>query len=195
MTSTMRGDPPQPISGRLRGSILGFGMLVTSIGVVATPSPGRLAGYEALTGSWIPATPQEPVDACLLTPIAVWPSGESRTLSAVERSTELIKKVHADSGLTWDQLSRLFGVSRRALHHWASGGRLNATNYELLERANRVIDNLPGIGPAEKRSELLRPRSGGMSIFDEIRGAHASKRGDVNSLPYEPSQLVGIEQD
>lgn len=36
------------------------------------------------------------------------------------------------SGLTWDQLGRLLGVSRRSLHFWASGKAMPPANEEHL---------------------------------------------------------------
>src|SRR5262245_36297225 len=32
-----------------------------------------------------------------------------------------VRSLHDSSGLTWEQLARLFGVSRRAVHNWANG--------------------------------------------------------------------------
>lgn len=191
MTAFTRSDTQ---TARLKGSLIGFGMLVTSIGVATAPPPVRLIGYESFAGSRIPTSPVDhDYDQLLISTAVIAVADHPATIASLERSADLIKRVHSGSGLTWDQLSRLFGVSRRALHHWASGGRLNATNYELLEKTYRVIEGLPEHGPAAKRSELLRPRSSGLSIFDELRSQHAARRNDINSLPYEPSQLIGFE--
>ena len=45
---------------------------------------------------------------------------------------EEITWVKEHSGLTWDQLGKVFGVSRRAVHMWANGGRLNESNARRL---------------------------------------------------------------
>jgi DNA-binding transcriptional regulator YiaG len=36
------------------------------------------------------------------------------------------------TGLTWDQLAEAMAVSRRALHHWSSGGNITAENESRL---------------------------------------------------------------
>lgn len=57
-------------------------------------------------------------------------------------SAELLTRTHRESGLTWDQLARYFGVSRRAVHLWAAGGRMSATNEELLAHLVFAVDRL-----------------------------------------------------
>jgi len=78
-------------------------------------------------------------------PLAAVPSAAGPAISELRRI----------SGLTWDQLARLFGLSRRSLHYWASGGALTAANEEHLQRllaATRKIDR----GTAsENRAALL----------------------------------------
>jgi DNA-binding transcriptional regulator YiaG len=43
------------------------------------------------------------------------------------------------SGLTWEQLARLFDVSRRSLHFWASGKAMSAAHEERLQRILEVV--------------------------------------------------------
>jgi len=50
-----------------------------------------------------------------------------------------VRRLKEDSGLTWDQLRRLFGVSRRTVHMWAGGGRINARNEERLAHLENVV--------------------------------------------------------
>lgn len=60
-----------------------------------------------------------------------------------ERSGKAIAEVRRLSGLTWDQLARLFNVSRRAVHFWASGKAMTSGNEAHLQRllaALRRID-------------------------------------------------------
>lgn len=70
------------------------------------------------------------------------------------------------SGFTWEQLARLFNVSRRSLHFWASGKPMSPANEEHLQRllgALRKIDR--GSGRAN-RTELLCAREDGTLPLD-----------------------------
>ena len=82
-----------------------------------------------------------------------------------------IMMLHESSGLTWDQIARLFNVSRRTVHNWAGGARLNAANIELLARVSAILSAAPTEAPAEVRAWLLASREGRRSIFDELRAA------------------------
>lgn len=90
--------------------------------------------------------------------------------SPARNSTSLvIRGLREDSGLTWDQLAKVFGVSRRAAHLWAAGKPMNAGHEELLYRLTTVIKKLPGNTPNEKRAGLLRAQANSRSIYDQIR--------------------------
>ena len=54
-------------------------------------------------------------------------SDEHNTVSAsaVLADADELRWLKAHSGLTWEQLGKAFGVSRRAVHLWANGGRMN----------------------------------------------------------------------
>lgn len=70
------------------------------------------------------------------------------------------------SGLSWDELSRVFGVDRRSLHFWASGKRPNPVNEERLQRllaAMRCIDRGTA---AATRAVLLAPLPDGTLPYD-----------------------------
>lgn len=73
------------------------------------------------------------------------------------------------SGLTWEQLAKLFSVSRRAVHLWATGKTMNAGHEELLSDLLRIVHALPGSSPAERRLALLRPGKAIASIYDQLR--------------------------
>ncbi len=64
------------------------------------------------------------------------------------------------SGLTWEQLARLFGVSRRSLHFWASGKPLNATNGERLRRLLAALRRADRGTAHLNREMLLRDHDG-----------------------------------
>ena len=64
------------------------------------------------------------------------------------------------SGLTWEQLARLFGVARRSLHFWASGKPLNASNEERLRRLIAVLRQADRGNAQENRAMLFGDHDG-----------------------------------
>ena len=55
--------------------------------------------------------------------------------------SDRVRLLRRRTGLTWSQLATIFGVSRRAVHHWAEGGNMTAVNMarldELCDRLDR----------------------------------------------------------
>ena len=79
-----------------------------------------------------------------------------------------IRQLKEDSDLTWDQLRRLFGVSRRAVHMWAGGAQMNSRNEERLACLEQVVTAL-GSTASERRDMLLSSqKGGGRSIFQQL---------------------------
>lgn len=77
-----------------------------------------------------------------------------------EATRKAVSELRRISGLTWEQLAGLFGVSRRSVHFWASGKPLNATNHERLMRVLDVVrDAYRGTAP-RTRTALLDAREG-----------------------------------
>lgn len=70
------------------------------------------------------------------------------------------------SGLTWDQLSRVFGVSRRSLHFWASGKAMAPTNEEHLQRLLVVVRRIDRGSASANRAALFGAREDGSIPFD-----------------------------
>lgn len=56
-----------------------------------------------------------------------------------ENTGHAISELRRISGLTWEQLGQIFGVTRRSVHFWASGKPLNSTNEARLMRVLDVI--------------------------------------------------------
>ena len=126
-----------------------------------------------------------------------------------------IAELRRRSGLTWEQLSQLFGVSRRSLHFWASGKPLNASNEEFLLKTLAVVRLADQGGAARTRSALLEPVDG-VSPFDLLvaqrfdesktllgQGASVARspRRELSALansrrrPQRPEELTDARQD
>jgi transcriptional regulator with XRE-family HTH domain len=88
------------------------------------------------------------------------------------------------SGLTWDQLAKLFGVSRRSVHHWANGSRMTGAHAQLLSELTRLVRDLRASGPDETRSRLLEPGPDGYSLFDRIRARQATSESDTSNAEH-----------
>lgn len=133
------------------------------------------------------------ITAAVPTLTALRVSEPSAALTAT--SATLVRRLWDASGLTGEQLARLFGVSRRAVHLWASGGRMNAANHEWLAHLTAVVDALPGHTSAQRRAALLAPREHGVSLFDRLRSEHSSSDSDISGTPWRPGDLLGERQE
>lgn len=72
-----------------------------------------------------------------------------------ESSDTAINELRRRSGLTWEQLARIFGVARRSIHFWASGKPMNAANEERLGRLLAVIRYIDRGTARETRMALV----------------------------------------
>ena len=112
-------------------------------------------------------------------------------LEASAASDRDVRWLHQESGLTWDQLGRVFGVSRRAVHMWANGSRLNAGNAELLAQLVAMVRGLPASDPAHRRALLLAAGPDGRSLLDVLRARHTAEQLPINGPGFAPDQLLG----
>jgi DNA-binding transcriptional regulator YiaG len=84
-----------------------------------------------------------------------------------------IGELRRSSGLTWDQLARLFGVDRRSLHFWASGKRMAPANEERLQRLLAVMRKIDRGSASANRAALLGALPDGALPYDHlVRGAY-----------------------
>jgi DNA-binding transcriptional regulator YiaG len=83
-----------------------------------------------------------------------------------KRAAEGILELRQMTSLTWDQLARLFNVSRRALHFWASGQTMSADHEERFYRIASCIQKAYTGNAVDTRAALLRPDADGAIPFD-----------------------------
>lgn len=79
-----------------------------------------------------------------------------------------ITEIRELSGLTIDQIGRLFGVSRRSIHNWMNGRSMASHHEEHAARILSTVQSLSGETPGERRLQLLAARAEG-SIFQQLR--------------------------
>jgi len=78
-----------------------------------------------------------------------------------------VARLRAESGLTTDQIARLMGVSRRAVHKWLNGGSMAAVHEERLHTIIGIVNGLPGDTPHQRRAALLEATPG-PSVFASL---------------------------
>jgi DNA-binding transcriptional regulator YiaG len=136
--------------------------------------------------------------------------------SSPEATQKTLGELRRLSGLTWDQLAKLFNVSRRSLHFWASGQPLSRFNEEQLNRLLGTLQYINRGSASLNRSLLLKPDNNGNPLFDLlVAGKHeefkqvigfgnAPQKPQIGSLsedaytarmPPNPADLVGALQD
>ncbi len=104
---------------------------------------------------------------------------------------EIVRWLHTSSGLTWDQLGRLFGVSRRSVHMWANGARMNATNVETLHEIAAFIREHGDSSPEDVRNAVLSPGIDGISFADQLRSRRNGGSRDVSGPRHSPDFYLG----
>lgn len=94
-----------------------------------------------------------------------------------------------NSGLTWDQLGKVLGVSRRAVHMWATGARMNQTHAERLREFSAAVRANLGATPDETRAALLSIGPDGLSMVERYRNQRLDRSSWGN--PFSPEELAG----
>jgi len=82
---------------------------------------------------------------------------------------DMLDEIKNASGLTWDQVGRTLGVSRRSVHLWLQGKTVSAANEERLHSVLYIVRLLAGRSQLDVRSKLL-DKTGGVSVV-ELLGA------------------------
>lgn len=111
------------------------------------------------------------------------------SISSPEATQKALSELRRLSGLTWDQLAKLFNVSRRSLHFWASGQPLSRFNEEHLNRLLGTIRYIDRGSASLNRSLLLCPDSNGNPLFDLLvagRYEEVKRIAGSNNAPRRP---------
>jgi DNA-binding transcriptional regulator YiaG len=102
------------------------------------------------------------------------------------------------SGLTWDQLARIFSVNRRSLHFWANGKPMTSKNEEHLQRVLAVVRKIDRGSASANRTSLVGVREGGVIPLDLLTGRNYQGvltilgPGVIRHAPT-PSAKTGVE--
>lgn len=132
-----------------------------------------------------------------------------------QSTSSAIMELRRLTGLTWEQLAKMFGVARRSLHFWASGKPVNAPNEERLRRVLAAVRKADRGNASRNRAVLLEDRDGvvpfdllargEIETFIELVGAGPGRRepkltplspeAQEARKPRPPEELVGALQD
>ena len=97
------------------------------------------------------------------------PTGQIRHVPA-ESTAEAILEIRRRSGLTWEELGDLFDVSRRSVHHWASGKPVSAKHDRMIRRILAIVRHLDRGNQTGARARLLAlDDATGVSTFDLLK--------------------------
>ncbi len=128
------------------------------------------------TGVWI--APMPPSPAWIATSFAQTMTSDtaSRDLGELQSiSRNLVVELKERADITWEQLAKALGVSRRAVHHWASGGRMASANEESVMRLMQEVDQVH----AAETDDGKRRRAV-LAAVDSMRISRAAAADDVN---------------
>lgn len=111
-----------------------------------------------------------------------------------DRSTnaEAIAELRLLTGFTWDQVARLFSVSRRSVHLWASGETMSSDNEEHLHRMLGVIGQANRGHAAGNRAALLSSDpSSNLCVFDMLIAGDYEGASRALGISMETSAATG----
>jgi hypothetical protein len=126
------------------------------------------------------------------------PQTEAISSEITRKAVHELKKL---TGFTWEQIAQLFKVSRRTIHFWGSGQRLNSSNEEHL---NLLLDTIKYINrgiASQNRNLLLKESRDRKRYFDllvageyqrvkdELGAGNAPKKIKASPLSEEARQL------
>jgi transcriptional regulator with XRE-family HTH domain len=111
-------------------------------------------------------------------------------------SASAILEIRRRSGLTWDELAKLFEVSRRSVHHWASGKPVSASHHRQIWRMLTAIRHVDQGEAARTRDFLLAADASGNSPLDLLslsRFEEATARVGTGRAPV-PATLTPLSE-
>ena len=98
---------------------------------------------------------------------STWGRRETRIGHRPQATRKAISELRRISGLTWEQLGQLLGVSRRSVHFWASGKPLNASNEKRLMQVLNIV-RAADRGNARSTRAAMMDASQGTTPFDML---------------------------
>lgn len=92
---------------------------------------------------------------------------------AATTTAEAVSELRSLTSFTWEQVAKLFGVSRRTVHLWAAGRKMSAPHQEQLNAVLGEARSISATTPPTQQMLFL-------SMLDRYRSLHRSKGSDIN---------------
>jgi hypothetical protein len=133
----------------------------------------------------------------LITPEITCTGSTIPSTSSTERTRIALNQLRKLSGLTWEQMAKLFDVKRRIAYLWASGKPLSRFNEEQLNRLLVTIQYINRGSASANRTLLLTPDVDGRlpldllmdGKYEEVKRIIGS--GNISQKP----QLTPLSED
>lgn len=145
---------------------------------VSTSASGAMGARQAkppmllgcmLVGLGTSSVPAAAPDVVWRSQLSLAHTSAGASVAPVQSAGAAIGELRRLSGLTWDQLARMFGVSRRSLHFWASGKPITPGHEERLQRILAVLRKIDRGAAHANRTALLSAGVDGSIPFDLLR--------------------------
>lgn len=109
---------------------------------------------------------------------AAVPAGEIKLRQMETTPAAALLEIRRRSGLTWEELGDLFSVSRRSVHHWASGKVVSSGHEQRIRRTLAVLRVLDFREFVHARDFLLSSDGQGVAPIELLK---AGEFGEVIS--------------
>lgn len=176
---------PLRVAPALVSPLLTFALLTGGISPTGHSEPLRLS--QSATYGHV-ASPIQSVDRV---------AAENPVRDEEEALPDLAKSVRSlrqRSGLTWEELARIFGVTRRTLYNWSIGGQVSAANAQAIAEVIGSLHDIDSGDPKTTRSRLLAPAEDGATLYARLIRQRRQAPIDT-ALVYSPDQLLGARYD
>ena len=172
---------PGPQTTALGAMIRASALVLLSIGI----------GESATASTYDTAITSDRTNAGPSPQIAVLPATDSETTASA------ILEIRRLSGLTWEELAVVFGVSRRSVHHWASGKTVSSSHDQDIRRVLVIVRRLDRGDAALTRNLLLSPDVAGQAIFHQLKaGSFEQAMARAGATPrYARAQLTPLSAE
>lgn len=100
-------------------------------------------------------------------------AGEGVVRPAALSNSEMLADIRRTSGFTWEQVAKIFGVSRRTVHLWVSGSNMSSRHEERLAELAREVEGVT-------RSGVANPKMAYLALLDDYRKLSASVDSDIS---------------
>lgn len=73
-----------------------------------------------------------------------------------------LSRIKEASGLTWEEIAKILGTTRRTIHSWVAGSTVRTTNAQRVHALyNAMVQTIGDQSPVEARTHLITPDEDG----------------------------------